>query len=241
MSSLLVVEDDRTIGMLLEYGLRAGGHEVAWCREGREAIEVARRQPPDVVLLDLGLPDLDGVEVCRTLRDMHPSAVILMVTARREVVDVVLGLDAGADDYITKPFSLEEVSARLRARLRRGRGGRPEAGSPVITCGALRIDLSERRCQVGVQEANLRSKEFDLLARLADPPGSAVSREALLHDVWPGSSKGSSKTLDVTMASLRHKLEWAALAEPRVVPPVITTVRGHGYRLEVPARAPGNP
>ena len=231
MSSLLVVEDDRTIGTLLESGLRADGHQVAWCREGREAIEAARRRAPDVVLLDLGLPDLDGVEVCRTLRGMHPSTVILMVTARREVVDIVLGLDAGADDYITKPFSLEEVLARLRARLRRGQAARTSGSFPVITCGSLRVDLAARRCHVGDQEATLRTKEFDLLARLSDPPGSAVSRETLMHDVWPGSPAGSTKTLDVTMASLRHKLEWAALAS-RVTPPVITTVRGHGYRLE---------
>ena len=227
MGRLLVVEDDETIGSLLESGLAAQGHEVTWARGGRSALREATLTEFDLVLLDLGLPDLDGVDVCRQLRVRQPGCVLVMLTARRDEMDVVVGLEAGADDYLTKPFRFAELRARIRAHLRRG-PGRAEA---VRTIGALTVDATARRCLLGGQEVQLRAKEFDLLARLAADAGAALSRETLMSDVWDEHWSGSTKTLDVHVAALRRRLDEAAAAAG--APPVrITTLRGHGYRLE---------
>jgi DNA-binding response OmpR family regulator len=227
---LLVVEDDVTIGSLLESGLAAHGHTVTWVRGGRSALREATLVEFDLVLLDLGLPDLDGVEVCRQLRVRQPGCVLVMLTARGEEMDVVVGLEAGADDYLTKPFRFAELRARVRAHLRRGPTptGR---GEPVHAVGALTVDTAARRCRVGAAEVPLRAKEFDLLARLAAEPGAALSRETLMSDVWDEHWSGSTKTLDVHVAALRRRLDETA-AEQGVPPVRITTLRGHGYRLE---------
>ncbi|WP_103337541.1 response regulator transcription factor [Amycolatopsis sp. CA-126428] len=231
MPNLLVVEDDAAIGSVLESTLRLHGHQVCWRRDGRTALQAAEPGDFDLVLLDLGLPDLDGVEVCRRLRAALPAAVLVILTARQEEMDVVVGLDAGADDYLTKPIRLGELLARVRAHLRRGA---PPGARPPVTIGGLTVDIAGRRAILGGREVVLRAKEFDLLARLAEQPGVAVSRETLMSEVWDAHWYGSTKTLDVHIAAVRRKLSAAAGPDDQV--PRIATLRGHGYRLEDPAR-----
>ncbi|GAA1952355.1 response regulator transcription factor [Amycolatopsis minnesotensis] len=228
MARLMVVEDDETIGKVLEQSLRQHGYDVVWQRTGRSAM-VAAEAGFDLVLLDLGLPDLDGVEVCRRLRGLIPQAVLVILTARQDEMDVVVGLEAGADDYLTKPVRLGELQARLRAHLRRGP---VTPHRPALVIGALEIDVAARRVTLGGDEIALRTKEFDLLAKLAEAPGVAVSRDTLMADVWDAHWYGSTKTLDVHIAALRRKL--ADAAPPGVAVPRIATLRGHGYRLEEP-------
>jgi DNA-binding response OmpR family regulator len=229
VADLLVVEDDETIGSALTSGLRAHGHAVSWQRTGRKGLDAAAGRVFDLVLLDLGLPDLDGVEVCRQLRACQPGTVLVMLTARADEMDVVVGLEAGADDYLTKPFRFGELLARIRAHLRR-RAVTP-AGRELLAVGDLAVDVAARQVTVAGTEVPLRTKEFDLLARLAADAGAALSRETLMADVWDAHWYGSTKTLDVHVAALRRKL--AAAAGPTAAP-VITTLRGHGYRMERP-------
>ncbi|MFC3455403.1 response regulator transcription factor [Amycolatopsis speibonae] len=230
MPKLLVVEDDDAIGGVLESTLRLHGYEVSWQRDGRTALAAAAADDIDFVLLDLGLPDLDGVEVCRRLRAALPGAVLVILTARQEEMDVVVGLEAGADDYLTKPIRLGELLARVRAHLRRGTA--PPESRPAIAVGHLRVDTAGRRVSVGGREISLRAKEFDLLARLAEQPGVAVSRDTLMSEVWDAHWYGSTKTLDVHIAALRRKLTESAPTPEQA--PRISTLRGHGYRLEQP-------
>ncbi|MFE6613105.1 response regulator transcription factor [Amycolatopsis sp. NPDC057786] len=230
MPKLLVVEDDDAIGGVLESTLRLHGYEVSWQRDGRTALAAAADGGIDFVLLDLGLPDLDGVEVCRRLRAELPGAVLVILTARQEEMDVVVGLEAGADDYLTKPIRLGELLARVRAHLRRGTA--PPESRPAIAVGHLRVDTAGRRVSVGGREISLRAKEFDLLARLAEQPGVAVSRDTLMSEVWDAHWYGSTKTLDVHIAALRRKLTESAPTPEQA--PRISTLRGHGYRLEQP-------
>ncbi|WP_410658747.1 response regulator transcription factor [Amycolatopsis sp. lyj-112] len=230
MPKLLVVEDDDAIGGVLESTLRLHGYEVSWQRDGRTALAAAAAADIDFVLLDLGLPDLDGVEVCRRLRAALPGAVLVILTARQEEMDVVVGLEAGADDYLTKPIRLGELLARVRAHLRRGTA--PPDSRPAIAIGHLQVDTAGRRVSVGGREISLRAKEFDLLARLAEQPGVAVSRDTLMSEVWDAHWYGSTKTLDVHIAALRRKLTESAPSPEQA--PRISTLRGHGYRLEQP-------
>jgi DNA-binding response OmpR family regulator len=232
---VLVIEDDETIGRHVQAGLLGGGYDAHWRRSGQSGLTQARTTPPDVVLLDLGLPDIDGVDIARTLRTEQPDLLIIILTARTDEIDIVVGLDAGADDYLVKPFSLTVLLARLRAHLRR----RPAAdsGTDPIRIADLLVDAAARRCSLGDQEVDLRPKEFELLLALARHPGIAVTREDLMAQVWDENWYGSTKTLDVTMAALRRRLTQAAstTSAPRgVTPPNITTLRGHGYRLEFP-------
>jgi DNA-binding response OmpR family regulator len=231
MADLLVVEDDPTIGEALTSGLRSHGHSVSWQQTARGALDAAAGRVFDLVLLDLGLPDLDGIEVCRRLRLDQPATVIVVLTARREEIDVVVGLEAGADDYLTKPFRFGELLARIRAHLRRS--ATPPPSGTVLTVGELVVDVPARRVTLGGAEVPLRAKEFDLLARLAGDAGTAVSRETLMADVWDANWFGSTKTLDVHVAAVRRKLA-AAAAATRTSAPEIATLRGHGYRLETP-------
>jgi DNA-binding response OmpR family regulator len=230
---VLVIEDDPTIGRSLHTGLHAHGYRTQWCRTGESGLAQAQLAVPDVVLLDLRLPDTDGVDVARTLRDQHPDLLIIILTARTDEIDVIVGLDAGADDYVVKPATLTVLLARLRAHLRR----RPATPTDIgpIQLGDLILDVRARRCLLGGREIDLRPKEFDLLTALARRPDSAVTREDLMAEVWDENWFGSTKTLDVTMAALRRRLadESAGTAATKHMP-VITTLRGHGYRLDTP-------
>ena len=229
MATLLVVEDEKRIGELLTSALAANGHDVRQAATGRGALRAAESGHLDLVLLDLGLPDVDGIDVCRELRRRQPDCIIVVLTARKDEMDVVEGLESGADDYLTKPFRLTELLARLRAHLRRA-SITPTA--ELFEYGDLTLDTAARRALVGGDELALRPKEFDLLARLAAEPDRAVSREALIDDVWDTNWYGSTKTLDVHVAALRRRLADAVSKAPALRVPTITTVRGHGYRLD---------
>jgi DNA-binding response OmpR family regulator len=222
---VLVVEDDATLGGGLRQALDAHGYQASWARTGAEALELAH-DPYDIVLLDLTLPDLDGVEVCRRLRAGRPRLAIVMLTARREEIDVIVGLDAGADDYLTKPFRLGELLARIRAHARRLG---PDVPAERLAVGDLALDRAARRVWLAGRELELRPKEFDLLALLMDEAGRAVPRERIMAEVWDEHWFGSTKTLDMHIAALRRKL-----GEQPERPGRITTLRGVGYRLERP-------
>ncbi|MEW6582984.1 MAG: response regulator transcription factor [Actinomycetota bacterium] len=216
---ILVVEDEDAIAAPLVDGLTRDGHLVQRVATGRDALAAAE---PDLVLLDLRLPDLDGYEVCRAIR-ARSDVPIIMVTARGEEVDRVIGLELGADDYIVKPFGLRELLARIRAVTRRT-AQRPDARA-VRTVGALEVDVRARRATLAGEDVPLTAKEFDLLAALADEPGAVATRRDLVERVWNTTWLGSTKTIDVHVASLRRKL-----GDPRW----IETVRGVGFRLQEP-------
>ena len=232
MAELLVIEDEERIGQLLVHALGANGHVVSWHQTGTEALAAAAGGSYDLALLDLTLPDIDGIDVCRQLKRRQPNCVVVMLTARRDEMDVIEGLESGADDYLTKPFRMIELLARVRAHLRRA--AVDDFVPDTFVSGELVLDAAARRCLVRSQEIALRPKEFDLLARLAADAGRAVNREDLMNDVWDRNWYGSTKTLDVHVAALRHRLAAAAAAlEPPAVVPTITTIRGRGYRLDL--------
>ncbi|HEY5400074.1 MAG TPA: response regulator transcription factor [Trebonia sp.] len=215
--SVLVVEDDPGIATQLVRGLERAGYTAASVAMGAEAL---RRPPFDVVLLDLGLPDLDGIDVCRRLRADSDSAIIV-VTARGEEADRVLALDEGADDYLVKPFGLAELLARIRAVLRRGQ--RLEAaGGEVLRHGPLTVDMRTRRVTMSGADVALTPKEFAILECLITDPGRLISRQEIVERAWDEHWYGPTKVLDVHLAALRRKIGDPALIE---------TVYGHGFRL----------
>jgi DNA-binding response OmpR family regulator len=216
---LLLVEDDLTIASPLVRGLEREGFSVEHAECGAEARRALAAAAPDVVLLDLGLPDVDGFELCRELRAVS-GVPIIVVTARGEEVDRVVGLELGADDYVVKPFGFRELVARVRAVLRRGAARSDPSPAP----GPLVVDRRTRRAFVDDRPITLTPKEFDLLALLADDPGAVYGRQRILDEVWDPHWYGPTKTLDVHIASLRRKLGR---------PELIETVRGVGYRLGV--------
>ena len=222
--AILIVEDEEHIGGSLLRALTGSGYDATWARTGAEALASVRRARPDLVLLDLGLPDRDGLDVCRQLHHDDASLLIMMLTARDEELDVVVGLDAGAVDYIAKPFKLAELLARIRAQLRRVE----PSGGGMSVAGELQVDEGARRAWIADEEIELRVKEFDLLARLVADAGIVVTRESLMADVWDAHWHGSTKTLDFHIAALRRKID------PVDGPSRITTLRGVGYRLEAP-------
>ena len=236
---ILMVEDDDGIALPLERTLQREGYDVQRVASGGEALESIRGVGPALVVLDLGLPDMDGLDVCRQAREGGFTGGILILTARGGELDRVVGLDVGADDYLAKPFALGEFLARTRALLRRTAAGQPRpSAEPEATTApsadrtGLRVDAHARRVWVDETEVGLTSKEFDLLALLDSERGAVLTRERLMDEVWDENWFGSTKTLDVTMGRLRQKLDSAA------APVSIVTVRGVGFRLEPePGRA----
>lgn len=219
---MLLAEDDPAISEPLARALRREGYDVDVRADGRTALD-GSRDNPDLVVLDLGLPVIDGLEVCRRLRAMGKTFPVLILTARAEEVDTVVGLDAGADDYVTKPFRLAELLARVRALLRR-----TPSESPV-PAEQLRIDPEGRRAWFEDQEMVLTAKEFDLLRVLVREQGKVVSREQLMREIWETAWFGSTKTLDMHISVLRRKL-----GDDATQPRYISTVRGVGFRFERP-------
>ncbi len=225
--AVLIVEDDDGIGRGLLRALSGEGYSGVWARTAGAALAQQLRDY-DVILLDLGLPDMDGLELCRRLRRELPDTPIVMLTALGSETDLVVGLDAGADDYLVKPFRLAELFARLRAHTRRHL---VQAGQvPVCTVGDLTVDTAARRFHLGGIEVALRPKEFDLLVLLMHNAGKVVTRSVAMSEVWDEHWFGSTKTLDVHIAALRQRLGERAPENSR-----ISTLRGVGYRLEIPA------
>jgi DNA-binding response OmpR family regulator len=235
---VLVVEDEPTLVDTLQYSLSRQGYEVAVSSDGAKALDVARRERPDLVILDVMLPTMDGFEVCRILRQ-EMSAPILMLTARTDEVDKVVGLEVGADDYLTKPFSMRELMARVKALLRRVRLVREEMATEERVDGSdappverlifpdLTIDLGRREMFYRQQLYHLKPKEFELLVFLARNRGIVLSRDLILERVWGWDYDGGSRTVDVHVRWLREKIEDDPSNPTRIV-----TVRGIGYRFE---------
>jgi len=233
----LIVEDEVSLQETLAYNLKRQGYEVETAGDGQAALEAARQSPPDLILLDIMLPGIDGFEVCRILRQ-EMNTPVLMLTARDDEIDRVVGLEVGADDYLTKPFSMRELMARIKAMLRRVRMIRDEvttaaASQPAIlanqtlTFDDLVLDLTRREVRLNGRPLPLKPKEFELLVFLAQHRGHALSREYILEHVWGWEYTGDSRTVDVHVRWLREKIE-PDPAEPRR----IITVRGAGYRFE---------
>ena len=225
-TTVLVVEDEKNLAEALKFNLERQGYDVVVEHEGHGAIKRISDSPPNLVILDVMLPGLDGFEVCRRVRT-HSSVPIMMLTARGEEVDRVLGLEIGADDYITKPFSLRELQARVRALLRRGSGEVVAQVATIVESGNLKISPEARRVWLDDNELSLRPREFDLLAFLVRNSGLALSRRQLLDGAWGSDYVGDERTVDVHVRALREAIEPDPSKPERIV-----TVRGVGYRFE---------
>jgi DNA-binding response OmpR family regulator len=232
--TILVVEDEPALRDTLSYNLKKDGFTVETVGDGRAAIDSARKFKPDLIVLDLMLPEIDGFEVCRILRK-EMTTPILMLTARDDEIDRVVGLEVGADDYLTKPFSMRELMARVKAQLRRSRILREELGKSVaaqnkqekLTFGNLIINLTRREVILGSEPLPLKPQEYELLLFFAEHKGQMLSREFVLERVWGWDFIGDSRTVDVHVRWLRQKIEEEASKPKRIV-----TVRGGGYRFE---------
>jgi len=226
---ILLVDDEQSIQTLLSYPLRKDGYEVVRATDGRQALDRFTEQPFDLVVLDLMLPQVDGLEVCRRLR-ARSSVPIIMLTAKSEEIDKVLGLELGADDYITKPFSMREFRSRVKAALRRAdMAPRPDSADgdePALAVGDLRIDFAKRRVDLRGDDVRLTFVEFEILGALARDAGRVFSRDQLLARIWGDAAYRDPRTIDVHIRHLREKLERDAKE-----PEYIFTVRGVGYRF----------
>jgi DNA-binding response OmpR family regulator len=223
--TILVAEDEANIADLVDLYLAREGFRVLKQSTGAGALEAVRDHRPRLVILDIGLPDIDGLEVCRRIRSVGNLPVIFL-TARGDEVDRVLGLELGADDYLTKPFSPAELVARVKAVLRRVDGGAP---AEIVQAGRVTIDVGRREIRIDEEPVEFTTKEFDLLRFLAERPGLAQSRQQILDGVWGFDWYGDVRTVDVHIAQVRKKLDRAC---------TITTVRGVGYRMETATPAP---
>jgi DNA-binding response OmpR family regulator len=228
-STILLVDDEESVQKLLTYPLERDGFRVVSAHDGEEALRQFGAQPVDLVVLDIMLPKLDGLEVCKRLR-AESSVPIIMLTARDDEFDTVLGLELGADDYITKPFSIREFRSRVRALLRRaGTSRRDSVDSEPLVAGGLELDPDRRAATLDGKELDLTYVEFELLRALVAQPGRVFSRRALLQAIWGDSAYREPRTIDVHVRHLREKLERDP-SEPKL----ILTVRGAGYRLQEP-------
>ena len=225
MTKVLVVDDEPTLVATLKYNLEREKYEVITAANGASAVEIAHSSRPDVILLDLMLPGLDGIEVCRILRKDH-NVPILMLTARGTELDKVVGLEVGADDYLTKPFGMRELIARVKALLRRSAAWHETEGN-VFVAGDLRADMARRQAFRGDDPLVMKPKELELLAFLIRNKGRALTREQLLSRIWGYDFAGDSRTVDVHVRWLRQKIEEQPDSPRRLV-----TVRGTGYRFE---------
>jgi two-component system response regulator RegX3 len=224
---VLIVEDEESFVDALNVGLDREGFDVAIARDGAEAMTLFAQDRFDVVLLDLMLPKVSGLDVCRAIR-AQSSVPIIVVSAKGEEVDMVLMLEIGADDYVTKPYRLRELVARIRAVIRRREGNDRAGDEERLQQGGIRLDVESRRCYVGDREIKLRKKEFALLRLLLENPGRVLTREVLIDRVWGNDYVGDTKTLDVHVKRLRALIE----DDPKN-PVLLTTVRGVGYRFEL--------
>lgn len=226
MAHILIVEDDPIIRQTVAYALKRAGFEVSASGDGIEALTMAKAAPPDLILLDLMLPGIDGFEFAHELRKTDPDVAIVMVTALGEERDTVRGLDAGADDYVTKPFSMDELLARVRANLRRVKERAVLGQATAIEAGDLVIEPAQLRAAIAGEPLKLRLKEFQLLLALATEPGKLLTRQALAREVWGYDHLASSRTIDVHIRRLRQALEEHSAYT------YVQTVHGAGYRFE---------
>ena len=224
MPKVLVVEDEEALGHGLEVNLRREGFDVVRARRGDTAVDLALRTEPDLITLDVMLPGASGLDVCRLLRQRGVCVPIVMLTARAEEVDRILGLEIGADDYLVKPFSVRELVARVRAHLRRDQ--RSAADSPVITFGSCVVDFARFRATRGGQLLPLTSREFTLLKLLVHSRGQVVSRDRMLDEVWGSDAAVNARTVDMHVLNLRRKIE-----DDPARPQFLVSVYGEGYRF----------
>jgi two-component system phosphate regulon response regulator PhoB len=225
MERVLIVDDDPDILRLVSYNIAQAGFEAITASTGRKALEMVQKNPPDLIILDVMLPDVDGMEVCRTLRHQSPSRriPIIMLTARGDEIDRVVGFELGADDYVAKPFSPRELVLRVKSILRRSGGDRPD----ILRAGGIDIYPDRRQCIAAGTTVNLTAKEFDLLFELMKARGNVLTRDVLMDRVWGYHGDATSRTLDTHVRRLRDKLGGAASC--------VETVRGVGYRISDPA------
>jgi len=234
---ILIVEDEPSISMLIEFNLKLAGYEVRCVHDGETVFELLKPFRPDLIVLDLMLPKMDGIQVCRELRRQHNAVPIIMLTALQDVTDKIAGLDNGADDYMTKPFSPQELTSRIQAIFRRTQS-LPSAGTPVIyEYGRLAVLPDQREVRIDGKPIELTPKEFELLLFLCRHRGKVLSRQQLLHGVWDYHFLGDTRIVDVHISHLRDKIEHNARS-----PEYIITIRNVGYKLSGPHSAePASP